>query len=87
MSMIDIRGGAEGEIRSIKFSDGDFCGWEQQASEIQREQYSEAIFINSIEEATDGGEGRYPFLVLVGKEDVLNLIKALNKAIELGWVK
>lgn len=71
MITIDIRKQCNEETRRIRFSDS--SGSIENAELLQR--YIDVVGINS--------EDREIFLT--SKEDAENLIKALQKAIELGW--
>lgn len=74
MATIDIRDGLEVEIDTIKFSD--------------KENYEDAAFLKKGSfvsvEAAESGDWTY---CIATETDAQNLIKALQKAIELGWWK
>lgn len=74
MATIDIRDGMDVEINFIKFSD--------------KENYEDAAYLKkgsfvSIHTHEDSSEPVF----IDSKADAQNLIKALQKAIELGWWK
>lgn len=80
MSSIDIRNEGNEEIDSIVFADSSGEDGFPQANNITQCNYDGVPYI-CIE------NGDCIEIVINTKEHVLNLIKALNKAIELGWVK
>ena len=77
MSTYDVRSNNEEVIDEIVFAED--CAWEGgwQACSITCNTLKKYILVS------DPGES----LVINSKEHALNLIKALNKAIELGWIE
>lgn len=74
MATIDIRGGMDVEIDVIKFSDKE--------SHEDLCLLKKALFVSI--EAAESGDWTY---FIDSETDAKNLIKALQKAIELGWWK
>lgn len=81
MSMIDIRDSSGEEINIIKFSDTNIDIYS--ISELQL--YNDCVYINSYQEVTNGRKATSPYLSVCSKQDAENLIKAIQKAIELEW--
>ena len=77
MSTYDVRSNNEETINKIVFAEG--CDEQEswQACSITCNTLKKYILVS------DPGES----LVINSKEHALNLIKALNKAIELGWIE
>ena len=73
MTTIDVRYAKEEVVRVIKFSDSS-------ATHLAAEGIGEDIDVMLYDDNED-------FVVINDKEHALNLIKALNKAIELGWLR
>ena len=74
MATIDIREGMDVEIDTIKFSDAENF---EDACYLMKRSF---VSINTYEESTEP-------VFIDSKKDAENLIKALQKAIELGWWK
>lgn len=73
MATIDVRDEAEDVVQVIKFSDS-------YATHLVGEGIGEKdSFVTLYDDNED-------FVVINDKQHALNLIKALNKAIELGWL-
>lgn len=73
MATIDVRGEVEEVVTAIKFSDS-------YATHLIGEGIGEeGSFVMLYDDNND-------YVVINDKEHALNLIKALNKAIELGWL-
>jgi len=72
MSSIDIRNEGSEEITKIVFAEAE-----------GEDGYSQACSITKCKWVCDN----YNEVTVNTKEQALNIIKALNKAIELGWVK
>lgn len=79
MSAYDVRSNKEEVINEIVFAEK-YCGGGSQAFRIRQ--------------ALSSTQGKYivisdgcDFTIINSKEHALNLIKALNKAIELGWIE
>lgn len=81
MRSIDVRSAKEEAVTIIKFADGEEC---DSVVELQFIPENVCVYLNSTREARqrDGGCAN---VILDSKEDAQNLIKALRKAIELGW--
>ena len=79
---IDIRTGTSNEVNIIRVSD---CNKGWYIPEVILRDNSNRVFIkdNYIE---DGEECADPLLI-TDKGHALNIIKGINKAIELGWLK
>ena len=78
MAIIDIRDDDNG-TDIIKFSDA--IG--SRAVELQKS--CGDVYINSYDEITDHRQGGGHYVIINSKTDAENLIKAIQKAIELGW--
>lgn len=78
MATIDIRKVQEGDVNKIIFADGD--GGDLHATLISKGLFSQNGRIRI--------HGQVPtnFTYVIGKKEALNLIKALEKAVALGWV-
>lgn len=84
MSIIDIRKEEQEPVSVIIFAEGDEN--KSAAVEIENHGICYSVSINSSGEANAGRRGDGKYLFIDSKEDALNLIKALEKAIELGWL-
>lgn len=74
MATIDVRGEVEDVVQVIKFSDS-------YATHLVGEWIGEeGSFVMLYDD-------NYDHVVINDKQHALNLIKALNKAIELGWLR
>jgi len=81
MLSIDVRSTKEEVVTIIQFAEGEDC---KSVVELQFIPENECVYLNSSEEARyRDGDGTN--VILDTKEDALHLIKALQKAIELGW--
>ena len=76
---IDIRTNVETEVEVIRFADDEQYNGYYQASIIRR------CDIDNMVSIKEGGNGDY--VQIAGKEHAHDLIKALEKAIELGWLE
>lgn len=86
MSSIDVRGNVE-KIRKIIFAESDDSrtGFTQAYYIQPFDEIKENVII-ICDEDYDGDVDRGAVL-LTSKKDGLNLIKAIEKSIELGWIK
>ena len=75
---IDVRNTVEGEIDVIRFAD-DEQNIYYQSSIIRHIAWKSLVHIE------EGGNGEY--VRITSKQHALDLIKALEKAIELGWLE
>lgn len=82
MTVFDVRNGSEG-IKEIVFSESRVKDTTVACSIKPNKNYAGEIVITDSDYDYIHNIG---YLVLVSKEDAENLIKALNKAIELEWV-
>lgn len=73
---IDIREENAGDISEIKF-------WESKGATGG----DNAYLLENISGGTFAIKDEYDSVFIESKQHALNLIKALNKAIDLGWVK
>lgn len=80
MATIDIRNEVDDKVTVIVFADGEGADGITQAKAIALYDYNGVPYV-SIEDM-DGD-----VVIINSKEHAQNLIKALNKAIELGWLK
>ena len=81
MSTIDIREETKEEINAIVFADDYYNNKEgdEQANVIVRDYTADQKFIKIMD--------TWECVIINSKEHAENLIKALNKAIELGWLE
>lgn len=77
MATIDIRNEDNEEVQVIVFGDEKSSGGFWQANRLDNAELDGYFFISDSVES----------VVINSKDHAHNLIKALNKAIELGWVK
>ena len=80
MATIDIREVKEEEITEIVFAVGEGPDGFAQASAIAPYVYTGVPYVSI--KSVDGDQ-----VIINSKDHAHNLIKALNKAIELGWVR
>src|SRR4051812_529419 len=74
MSKFDVRGNGVGNITEIIFSDSDdYCN----AISVQQNHSKDKIYLDNNDKET---------IAELDSKDVPNLILALQKAVELGWV-
>lgn len=84
MSDFDVRAKSVGEIKTITFADSKTCSGYSAAYVLTKsEEYKGSVEIQ--DETYDSNYIGY--LLVEGKEHADNLISALYKAIELGWLK
>ena len=76
MAIIDIRGTDESVVDTIVFADAD-DGWTTAVSLVRASEHVVGV------QSDDDNDMSYKIL---NKEHAINLIKALNKSIELGWL-
>lgn len=85
MSEIDIRTEQTAPVTDIVFSDPSVNTTLVAYKLTVSEQHKKRIELR--DESFDDYENGLGYLIIPNKENALNLIKALNKAIELGWLK
>lgn len=81
MSVFDVRKQSEECVDTLIFADENSLDDEPQAYKVFHSQHNK---FGSYIEIMDG-EG--DVVIINNKEHAENLIKALNKAVELGWIK
>lgn len=80
MNIIDVRKDEQDPVSIITFAEGGAY-----SSAVEVNCVGGCVFINSAGEVTAGRGGDNEYCEIDTKEDALHLIKALEKALELGW--
>ncbi len=85
MSVFDVRNNSTSEVNEIHFADKvDNYTTNTQAYRIKK--FDESVVMiedeDHVDEDSDNG-----FVLVTSKSHADNLIKALNKAVDLGWLK
>ena len=80
MSEFDVRKDVVAEITSIRFSENSIDSMTV-ASTLHKD--DDRLYVRD----ADYGEGNAGYLVIANKSHAENLILALNKAIDLGWLE
>ena len=86
MSVFDVRNSETSEIKELVFADNvSKDKGITHAFKMQRFAGHEAIMV--FDEEFDPGACDVGFVVISSKQHATDLIKAINKAIDLGWLK